>query len=138
MTRVRCFARRYIREKLFPFVTVFVRASGIAKFMNVLIDTGSPFTVLSTRDIMSTRLSIKTMQSGETVYLAGFRFFNHPIENVSINFKTELGQLLKINLPSIGVLIPTKIDKKMLDEVKDIPSIIGNDFFRRTKICVVL
>lgn len=85
---------------------------------------------------MSTRLPIKTMQSGETVFLAGFRFFNHSIKNVRINFKTELGELLKINLPSIGALIPTKIDKKMLDEVEDIPSIIGNDFLEEQKFAL--
>lgn len=85
---------------------------------------------------MSTRLSIKTMRSGETVALAGFHFFNHTIKNVNINLKTELGELLKINLPSIGALIPTKINKQVLDEVKDIPSILGNDFLEEQKFAL--
>lgn len=96
--------------------------------IDALIDTGSPFTVLSTKDIMSSRLSIKTMQRGETVSLAGFRFFNYPIKSPTMYFKDEDGKLLKIELPSIGGLIPTKTDEKTLDEVKDIPTILGNDF----------
>lgn len=85
---------------------------------------------------MGTRLSIKTMQSGETVLLAGYHFFNHQIRNVRLNFKTEQGELLKIDLPSIGALIPTKINGQMLEEVKDIPSLIGNDFLEEQKFAL--
>jgi hypothetical protein len=96
--------------------------------MDVLIDTGSPFTVLSIDDIMRTRLPITRMQSGETVSLAGFRFFNHPIKNVAMHFRTTTGEVKKIELSSVGSLIPTKIDKEILNDVKSIPSLIGNDF----------
>lgn len=68
------------------------------------------------------------MQRGETVSLAGFRFFNHPIKGVTMYFKDEGGKLLKMDLPSMGGLIPTKIDEKTLDEVKHIPTMLGNDF----------
>jgi len=85
---------------------------------------------------MSTRLSIKTLQSGETVSLAGFRFFNHPIKDVTLNFKTEEGELLKINLPSIGALIPTKIDKNTLNEIIHIPSILGNVLLEEQKLAL--
>ena len=68
------------------------------------------------------------MQRGEAVSLAGYRFFNHQLDNVSMTFRTEDAKPLKIDLPKIGVLIPTKISREALDTVKDIPSIIGNDF----------
>jgi len=73
------------------------------------------------------------MQSGETVSLAGHRFFNHPIKNVTMNFRTESDELFEVNLPTIGSLIPTKIDKKTMDEVKAIPSIIGTGFLEDQK-----
>lgn len=79
-------------------------------------------------------MPISKMRSGETVALAGFHFFNHPIKDVTINFRTETGELLKINLPLMGSLIPTKIDEKILDEIKNIPSILGNDFLEEQKL----
>ncbi len=126
--RIHCSVRKFIRERYFPFVTFSMRTSGFTGFVDALIDTGSPFTVLSPKDIMSSRLSLKTMQRGETVSLAGSRFFNYTLKDVTMFFKDENGNLLKIELPSMGALVPTKIDEKTLDEVKHIPTIVGNDF----------
>ena len=136
MPRIRCSIRPLFNRKPFPFVTFFIRTPHISKPVDALIDTGSPFTVLSTNDILSTRMSITKMQSGETVSLAGHRFFNHPIKNVTMNFRTESDELFKVNLPTIGSLIPTKIDKKTMDEVKAIPSIIGNGFLEDQKLAL--
>ncbi len=76
------------------------------------------------------------MRSGETVSLAGYRFFNHPIRDVTMNFRTETGELLKVNLPMIGSLIPTRLDQKTMDDVKHIPTIIGNDFLEEQKLAL--
>jgi hypothetical protein len=57
-------------------------------------------------------MPITKMQSGEIVSLAGYHFFNHPIRDATMNFRTESDELFKVNLPTIGSLIPTKIDKK--------------------------
>lgn len=73
-------------------------------------------------------MPLKKMQKGETVSLAGFHFFNYPILNVTMLFRTENGEPCTVKLPKIGALIPTKINAKTLDNVKHIPSIIGNDF----------
>jgi len=92
------------------------------------VDTGSPYTVLSTNEILGTRMPIRTMQRGEMVSLAGFRFFRYPINNVTLKFKTETGELFTGKLAVIYALIPTKIDKNTLNDVKNIPNIIGHDF----------
>ncbi|MCJ7471095.1 hypothetical protein MUO74_11505 [Candidatus Bathyarchaeota archaeon] len=136
MPRIRCSIRPLFSRKPFPFVTFFVRTLHISKPVDALIDTGSPFTVLSTNDILSTRMAITKMQSGATVTLAGYRFFNHPIKDATMNFRMESDELFKVNLPTIGSLIPTKIDKKTMDEVKYIPSIIGNDFLENQKLAL--
>lgn len=120
--------------RLFPFVTFLLRTPRIVTSIDALVDTGSPFTVLSTKDVMGTRLPITRMRSGGTVLLAGFRFFNHPIKNVIMNFRTDEKEIFEINLPSIGSLIPTKIHKKILDRVKSIPSIVGNDFLEEQRL----
>jgi hypothetical protein len=79
---------------------------------------------------------MNNMQSGETVSIAGFHFFNHQIRNVTMNFRTEQNELFTVNLPTIGSLIPTKTDKKTMDEVKSIPSIIGHDFLEEQKLAL--
>jgi len=136
LPRIRCSIRPLFSRKPFPFVTFFIKTPHISKPVDALIDTGSPFTVLSTNDILSTRMPITKMQSGETVSLAGHHFFNHPIKNVTLNFRTESDELFKVNLPTIGSLIPTKIDKKTMDEVKAIPSIIGTGFLEDQKLAL--
>ena len=136
MPRIRCSIRALFSRKPFPFVTFYVRTLHISKPVDALIDTGSPFTVLSTNDILSTRMAITKMQSGATVTLAGYRFFNHSIKDATMHFRTESDELFKVGLPTIGSLIPTKIDKKTMDEVKYIPSIIGNDFLENQKLAL--
>ena len=51
-----------------------------------------------------------------------------------MNFRTEKGELFKTKLSNIAALVPTKLDKKTLDDVKSIPSIIGHDFLEENKI----
>jgi len=69
--------------------------------------------------------------------LAGHRFLNCPLGNVSMTFRTENAEPLKIDLQRIGVLVPTKTSKKLLESVKDIPSIIGNDFLEDNNFTLV-
>jgi len=128
LTRISCHARRFVRDRVFPFVSFSIRFSHFFGYVEALIDTGSPFTVLSTTDALKLKLPIASMRKGETVLLAGFRFLNVPIQNVRLMFRTENAKSLSIEIPRLGVLIPTKIDKQMLEDVKHIPSIIGNDF----------
>jgi hypothetical protein len=40
-------------------------------------------------------------------------------------------------IENLGVLIPTKINKKVLQDVEPIPSIIGNDFLEDQKLTLV-
>lgn len=127
MAKIHCFVRRFIQDKPFPFVT-FTILKPFVKTIDALIDTGSPFTVLSPRDAIASRLPITKMRSGPSVGLAGHHFLNHPIKNVTIHFKAVEGESLEIVLPSLGVLVPTKIDEKIWREIKDIPTILGNYF----------
>jgi len=39
-------------------------------------------------------------------------------------------------LPKIGVLIPTKTGKNAIEDVREIPSIIGNDFLEEHKFAL--
>lgn len=136
MVRIPCHLRKFIRERLFPFVPFIIRFSRFSGVLEALIDTGSPHTVLSTKDALKLKLPIKKWRGGEPISLAGFRFFNHPISNVTITFRKEDNNSLQITVPKMGVLIPTKINRKVLEEVKHIPSIIGNDFLEEQKFAL--
>lgn len=121
-------------KRYFPFVTYFLTSSHINKVIDAIVDTGSPFTVLSTNEILGTRLPIHTMQKGEMVSLAGFRFFRYLINNVSMSFRTDTNELVKVQMSSIGALIPTKLDKVTLKGVMSIPNIVGHDFLEENKV----
>jgi len=136
LPKIPCTIRAIVGRRPFPFVTFFLRTTHISRFVDALVDTGSPYTVLSTNEVMSTRMPITKMRLGEIVSLAGFHFFNYPIKNVEMSFRTETDELFKVKLESIGSLIPTKLNKKTLDEVKNIPSIIGNDFLESQKLAL--
>lgn len=84
--------------------------------------------MLSTVDALKMRMPIKKMRKGESVSLAGFRFFKYNIKNASFSFETQDGKSISFNLKDLGILVPTKINKKTLKDVEPIPSIIGNDF----------
>lgn len=128
MVRIPCHVRKFVREGFFPFVPFTFRTPQVFGLIEALVDTGSPFTVLSTTDALKLRLPITRMRPEGSAYLAGFHFLRCPIKTPSIRFRTEDAKSLKIVLPKIGVLVPTKITKKTLQDVKHIPSIIGNDF----------
>jgi hypothetical protein len=113
-----------------------LRFSHFFGFIEALVDTGSPFTVLSTTDALKLKLPIKTMRKGSPVALAGFRFLCHQLPNSHLNFKMEDGQYFTVNT-SMGVLVPTKMDKKTLRDIQHIPSLIGNDFLEDQGLALI-
>lgn len=68
------------------------------------------------------------MRKGESVSLAGFRFLKCSLGNASFTFKTIEDKSISFQVRNLGVLVPTKINKKILKDVEPIPSIVGNDF----------
>jgi len=136
MVKIICHLRKFLRGRYFPFIPFLFKYSRFSGMIEALVDTGSPFTVLSTSDALKLKLPITKMRSGEPVSVAGFRFFNHQLNNVTLVFRTEDGKIFTLSHLKVGVLIPTKIDKKTLEEVKHIPSIIGNDFLEEHRFAL--
>jgi len=128
--------RKFVKDRYFPFISFMFRSSHAFGFVEALVDTGSPFTVLSTTDAIRLRLPIKSMRKGEPCQLAGFTFFKAFLGNSSMTFRTDDGKSLAIQFNNMGVLIPTKLDKSQLEDVKHIPSIIGNDFLEQEKFAL--
>ena len=68
--------------------------------------------------------------------LAGFRFFKHNLGKASFTFKTVDNTSISFEICNLGVLIPTKIDKKVLEDVEPIPSIVGDDFLEENNLAL--
>jgi predicted aspartyl protease len=73
MTHIPCTVRRFADGYL-PFVTFSILQPPLYVTIDALVDTGSPFTVLSPKDALSTRLPLSRMRSGPTIGLAGCTF----------------------------------------------------------------
>lgn len=100
---------------------------------HVLLDTGSPFTVITPKDFLRTRLSLldgKT-QGLMTCKLAGFTFYRKPIATkITYRFLSEEDKVIEIEYPNAEFLIPAKREDVDAPGLKSIPSIIGVDFLR--------
>jgi len=127
MPRIMCSVRKFTQDRLFPFVGFSVQATGVSMTVDALIDTGSPLTCLCLRDLAKTRLPISRMR-GETFTLAGHKFTRIHIKDAVISLSTETGEPLRVEMPSMNGLVPTKMDRDTIREVSEIPSLMGNDF----------
>jgi len=120
-------------DKLFvdrkaAYATFFIRiqAMRVARTAVGVVDTGSPYTTISPRDAFTFNLPISNWQKGETVSLAGFVFYRHPLDAI-LSFKDADRKLVHFKT-NVAVLVPTKIDSQTISKMKDIPSLIGTDF----------
>jgi len=132
MVRIPCHVRKFVGDRDMCFVLCSLKFNHIFGVTEVLVDTGSPFSVLSPTDAIKLNLPISTMHKGQTICLAGFKFINHPLGQVHLNFKCAEGQhSVDMNM---GVLVPTKISRAILKDVQSIPSIVGIDFLEDNKL----
>jgi len=74
------------------------------------------------------RVPIKSIRRGEPVSLAGFRFLKSKLGKASLTFRVSTENAIRLEVPNLGVLVPTKMSRKILKDIQHIPSIIGNDF----------
>lgn len=129
MPRIPCEVINLFSEALMPFVSVSivsksppVRCSALA-----LIDTGSPFTGISPKEALKSRIRMKGAK-GKPFRLAGRKFRASPLSDATLSFRTEEGEVLSFEFGDMTAFIPTKTDKDTLKEIQSIPTIIGTDF----------
>jgi len=134
MARIPCVVKKD-RDGYRPYVTFSILQPKFYITVDACVDTGSPVTVLSPRDALTTRLPLSAMRSGPTSSLAGFTFFRHDIGPVGLRFRTEDDKLLSVGLSSLSVLVPTKthMDKETQKMIGIIPSLVGTDLLREQR-----
>jgi len=100
-----------------------------------LIDTGSPWTVISPYDALQLNIPTRVLTPAEdyaTILLAGNSFMRLLLDNVGLRVKNEKGKVSQFNLSSIGILYPPK--KASSKQFKGISSILGTDFLNSKKL----
>lgn len=109
------------------FANFFIRIPSmrVSRQHTAVVDSGSPFTAISTRDALAFGLPLKHWQSGTVTRLAGSKFYKHDLEG-TLSFRDSEDKIVQFRSDLIA-LIPTKTDEVTLREVQDIPSLIGTD-----------
>jgi hypothetical protein len=129
MPRIPCEVISLFSEALAPFVSLSIvsKSPPVRCGALALIDTGSPYTGLSPKEVLKSRIRMKGAK-GKRLRLAGQKFVASPLNGARLNFRTEDGDVLSYEYDGMTAFIPTKTDSDTLKEVQSIPTIIGTDF----------
>jgi hypothetical protein len=114
------------RKVVFAHFFIEIPSMRVARPHMAIVDSGSPFTTISTRDALAFRLPIRHWQSGTTTRLGGFKFYEHELE-ATLTFRDAENKVVRFR-QVVRALVPTKLDEGTIRDVQDIPSLIGNDF----------
>jgi hypothetical protein len=96
--------------------------------LEFLVDTGSPWMALAPRDVKKTNIPIQALKKPTkyvTILFAGAKFWRYLLTNASVYVVDELSKMVKIDLPMVSVLWPTKGNPEEFDSI---PSVLGCDF----------
>jgi hypothetical protein len=129
MPRIPCEVINLFSEALMPFVSVSIASKSppVRCRALALIDTGSPFTGISPKEALKSRIRMKGAR-GKPFRLAGRKFGASPLSGATLSFRTEEGKAVTYEFDDMTAFIPTKTDTETLKEVQSIPTIIGTDF----------
>jgi len=118
--------------------TATIKASCIRRPLPLefLVDTGSPWIALAPRDVKKTNIPITSLKKPKkytTILFAGAKFWRYLLENASVYLIDESGNMVKIDLPMVSVLWPTKGKPEEYDAI---PSVLGCDFLTIGGFCL--
>ncbi|MFQ5909727.1 MAG: hypothetical protein ACE5IJ_03285 [Thermoplasmata archaeon] len=82
---------------------------------------------MSPRDLLKSRMRMK-LAKGETIELAGMKFFAPVMKEAIIRLRTEEGKTLSYEVDDMRAFVPTRIDDRIMRKAQDIPTIVGVDF----------
>lgn len=96
--------------------------------LEFLVDTGSPWMAIAPRDVKKTNIPIQVLRKPTkyvTILFAGAKFWRYLLTNASVYLVDESSRIVKIDLPTVSVLWPTKGNPAEFDSI---PSVLGCDF----------
>lgn len=106
--------------------------------LEALVDTGSPFTAISTRDAERYQISFRTLNQDPKISSIGFggtTFIPRIAKNAELIFTDEEGKRHPIKHEPLYILEPNLPRNKWEERgVYRFPNIIGMDFFKKWKV----
>jgi hypothetical protein len=123
------------RKMVFANFFLRIPSMRVAHALSAVVDSGSPFTSISTRDALAFGIPIKTLDKDQITRLAGFTFYGKNVRSTLL-FKDEAKNVVKFE-HEIRILVPTKLDSATINQVQDIPSLVGTDLMEDAKLTFV-
>ncbi len=119
--------------ELMPTITVGVYGRPIS--LKGLVDTGSPFTVLTPAGMALLKIRIlprRVPKEHYNIVLAGYEFKRNLMDSLPICLKTGSKKGAVFDMPDVGVLTPSKkVDiKKLHKDFGQVDIILGCDFIK--------
>lgn len=96
----------------------------------VIIDTGSPSTIISYSDAMDLQIPISGLPKGSIVSLGGRKYQGYTFRKLRIKLRIDSGEDIEEEI-KVEVVKPTS-QKDM--ELLNMPTIIGNDFLEEKRL----
>lgn len=123
------------RKVVFAHFFLQIPSMRVAHALSAVVDSGSPFTSIATRDALSLSLPIRSFERETLTYLAGFKFYGKNVKGTLV-FRDAENKIVRF-VHTIRILIPTKMEDASIREVQDIPSLIGTDFLEDNRLTLV-
>lgn len=119
----------YLADKRNTYLNgpVLIKAPRKRRRVNFILDTGSPETILGYRDALSLQIPFNSLSKGRIFSFAGRKFQGYTYNKIKMAFISTENKLIEESMP-ISVIRPTSF--KEVEEVDNIPTIIGTDFLR--------
>ena len=106
------------------------------QFMEFVIDTGSPHSYFSDKDVKKLQVPMRGLQSKGFVDFGGSRFKHISLPKVEVYLLKEgkdNNDPLKLKI-AISALNTTKCSEKKIQIAQTLPSILGMDFLREQEV----
>ncbi len=98
--------------------------------VNFILDTGSPETILSYRDALSLQMPFNSLSKGKIFGFAGRKFQGYVYNKLKMVFLSTENKVIEEKM-KVSIIKPTSF--RNLEEVDNIPTIIGTDFLKNKK-----
>lgn len=111
------------------------KLSRLTRETPILLDTGSPESMIGYNDalMLQTRIKALPRRAGEKVNIGGRVLWGYKSEAM-YEFKSTSGEKFHVKLP-VKILAPFSMEKVHIKAAQVIPSILGLDFLNHPRVC---
>lgn len=105
------------------------------KIMNFVLDTGSPDSYITYKDVLKLQIPLEGKQSKGITNFGGSKFNTIQLPHFKFHLiKSGNEQILELDNISLYALKPTKTSKEHQLLIEALPSILGLDFLKEQKL----